>query len=305
MSSTEDELFGRVCDRGPRRAVVAPQRRRALRRARSFVVLAAVRLRSPRCSRSSIGPPRRWRSRSRVCRRARPLCKRLAARVARRSRLARRLRQRGVPDRWRSEVRPRSGDGVRVTEGRGRPQTLDVRGRSSQLAWRSGPLSMWVRDRAASSSLHTTARVLGTTAQVLQYRGRADTGRHGAVEVRGTGDGVRRSGDQHCESRPSFEHCVGSPIPGCGTATSSENRCWHRRDQADARRHSATTRLRDSQIRSSALIRTAASSAPLSRHHRVHLVDDWSRARRAATRARSSRRSTRWPPRRDGRSCLR
>src|ERR1700759_2114082 len=42
-------------------------------------------------------------------------------------------------------------------------------GRSSELAWRSGTLSMWVHDRAASSSLRTTATVLGATAQVFQY----------------------------------------------------------------------------------------------------------------------------------------
>jgi hypothetical protein len=50
-----------------------------------------------------------------------------------------------------------------------RPSTFA--GRSSQLAWRSGPLSRWVHDRAASSSLQTTARVLGTTAQVFQLAG--------------------------------------------------------------------------------------------------------------------------------------
>jgi hypothetical protein len=57
-----------------------------------------------------------------------------------------------------------------------RPSTFA--GRSSELAWRSGPLSMWVHDRAASSSLHTTATVLGTTAQVFQY-----SGTHGYLAV--------------------------------------------------------------------------------------------------------------------------
>jgi hypothetical protein len=49
---------------------------------------------------------------------------------------------------------------------------------SAQLAWRPGPLSRWVNDRAASSSLHTTARVLGATAQVFQY-----SGTHGYLAV--------------------------------------------------------------------------------------------------------------------------
>jgi hypothetical protein len=43
-------------------------------------------------------------------------------------------------------------------------------GRQSDLAWRAGTLSDWIRDRAASAMSRSTARVLGTTAQVFQYR---------------------------------------------------------------------------------------------------------------------------------------
>ena len=46
-----------------------------------------------------------------------------------------------------------------------------VRQRRAELNWRRGPLQSWVRDRAASAEVTTTAPVLGTTAQVFQYEG--------------------------------------------------------------------------------------------------------------------------------------
>jgi hypothetical protein len=46
-----------------------------------------------------------------------------------------------------------------------------VRQRRAELNWQRGPLQSWVRDRAASAEVTTTAPVLGTTAQVFQYEG--------------------------------------------------------------------------------------------------------------------------------------
>jgi hypothetical protein len=42
---------------------------------------------------------------------------------------------------------------------------------SAQLNWRSGELGSWIKDRASSAAVATTAPVLGTTAHVYQYEG--------------------------------------------------------------------------------------------------------------------------------------
>lgn len=45
----------------------------------------------------------------------------------------------------------------------------------TELHWRTGPLSGWVNDRAASSDFSTVASVLGTQAKVFRYRGGSAT----------------------------------------------------------------------------------------------------------------------------------
>ncbi len=52
-------------------------------------------------------------------------------------------------------------------------------GVEADLFWRSGPLAGWVRDRAASASVRTSGHVLGTGAQVFEYRG----GHPGAQDI--------------------------------------------------------------------------------------------------------------------------
>jgi hypothetical protein len=58
-----------------------------------------------------------------------------------------------------------------VTEGRPVPQAVieDAR-RHAQLHWRAGTIGTWKRDRANDAAVHTTAPVLGTTADVYEYR---------------------------------------------------------------------------------------------------------------------------------------
>lgn len=57
-----------------------------------------------------------------------------------------------------------------VTEGEPIPAAVieDAR-RHASLNWQAGPLADWKRDRAASAKAHTTAPVLGTTADVYEY----------------------------------------------------------------------------------------------------------------------------------------
>lgn len=56
-------------------------------------------------------------------------------------------------------------------DGRNQRPTVDERQRAAELHWRSGTLGSWVRDRAASASVSTTAPVLGTEARVFEYHG--------------------------------------------------------------------------------------------------------------------------------------
>jgi hypothetical protein len=42
---------------------------------------------------------------------------------------------------------------------------------SAELTWTGGGMTTWLEDRSNDAALHTTAPVLGTTAQVYQYRG--------------------------------------------------------------------------------------------------------------------------------------
>jgi hypothetical protein len=57
-----------------------------------------------------------------------------------------------------------------VTEGQPIPQAVitDAR-RHAALHWRPGPIEDWKPDRAAGARAHTTAPVLGTTADVYEY----------------------------------------------------------------------------------------------------------------------------------------
>jgi hypothetical protein len=58
-----------------------------------------------------------------------------------------------------------------VTEGRPIPKAVieDAR-RHASLNWRSGPIGPWKRDRGYDAAAHTTAPVLGATADVYEYR---------------------------------------------------------------------------------------------------------------------------------------
>jgi hypothetical protein len=58
-----------------------------------------------------------------------------------------------------------------VTEGRPIPQAVieDAR-RHAALNWRPGPIGEWKRDRGHDAAVNTTAPVLGTTAEVFEYR---------------------------------------------------------------------------------------------------------------------------------------
>jgi hypothetical protein len=58
-----------------------------------------------------------------------------------------------------------------ITDGRPVPKAVieDAR-RHAALNWRAGPIGTWKRDRAQSAAVHTTAPVLGTTADVYEYR---------------------------------------------------------------------------------------------------------------------------------------
>jgi hypothetical protein len=55
----------------------------------------------------------------------------------------------------------------------------DVPSDMAQLNWRTGSLTFWMRDRAASARVRTLAPVLGTTAHVYQY----DGGRPGHEDI--------------------------------------------------------------------------------------------------------------------------
>ncbi|MGZ4183003.1 MAG: hypothetical protein ACXVUL_20255 [Solirubrobacteraceae bacterium] len=173
LSGAEDELLGRICATAvQRRAVVAPQRRRALPRARSVVVLAAVTAAIaallalvPSGRHDDGGPAPAFAAELVRFANASPLVL-LDAPGWHVVYANEESRTDGELDYVRG---PATVSGLPKGAVGRRPSTFA--GRSSQLAWRSGPLSMWVRDRATSSSLHTTARVLGTTAQVFQYSG--------------------------------------------------------------------------------------------------------------------------------------
>ena len=124
-----------------------------------------------------------------------------------------------------------------------RPSTFA--GRSSQLAWRSGPLSRWVHDRAASSSLRTTAHVLGTTAQVFQV-----AGTHGylAISAVWAYNGRVMEFGAPVSSMAQFKaelDALRSVDPDTWLRAlprkCCQDRCSHCHDPADACRHSATT----------------------------------------------------------------
>lgn len=58
-----------------------------------------------------------------------------------------------------------------VTEGQPIPRAvIDDSRRHAALNWRSGSIDVWKRDRGHDAALHTTAPVLGTTADVYEYR---------------------------------------------------------------------------------------------------------------------------------------
>jgi hypothetical protein len=65
---------------------------------------------------------------------------------------------------------PRSEQQLTVTAGEPVPPAVVERERRhAALNWQDGPIADWKRDRAASARLHTTAPVLGTTADVYEY----------------------------------------------------------------------------------------------------------------------------------------
>jgi hypothetical protein len=66
---------------------------------------------------------------------------------------------------------PPPQDKLVVTESGPVPKEVIEDGRRHvSLNWRSGAIAPWKRDRAASAAVHTTAPVLGTTADVYEYR---------------------------------------------------------------------------------------------------------------------------------------
>jgi hypothetical protein len=58
-----------------------------------------------------------------------------------------------------------------ITGGRPSPKAvIEHARRQARLNWRAGPLTRWKRERANDAVLHTTAPVLGTAADVYEYR---------------------------------------------------------------------------------------------------------------------------------------